>query len=135
MSHSPIPTPALLAKRPTLAQAQTQQVVAALDPSQRARPGLVSTVVQTIHTGEVRTKHLVAGQSVRPLVRGQAMGAERVVESITKIENGAFWRITWSTPHVPQVCKAAYRWHDESLVGSVVQTVVQKPGFVAYQEV
>ena len=125
-----VPTPAIFAKKAPL--------VAKVSPSEPAkivRPGTAEDVVTSVHDGVVKTKHLKPGQSVRAFVRGEPRGSVHVVSKIERLEGGALWRVEFSSGHPTLEYKAAYRWFDESLVGSVVQHVVKRPALVAYEEV
>ena len=114
--------------------------IALEDPGTIVRPGTVEVISEEItHDGVVKAKHLKRGQRVRPFVRDRKTGeqaprgSERIVGSIERVEGGSFVQITWASPHAPERRPAAYRFHDESLVGGPV--IVRKPGFVAYREV
>lgn len=137
---STTPSPTLLARKKVAVPAPPPQPQPALvvkidnDPGHIVRPGLVDEVVTTIHTGVVKTKHLRRGQRVRPFVHGEPRGGERIVEKVRRLEDGAEVEVTWASGHGVTTHKAAYRWHDASLVGTEVQHVVKAPGFVAYEE-
>jgi len=138
-----IPTPStLFGKRkapvvPRPPKIETPQIAAPLDlsePGVIVRPGMVETLDENVtHDGVVKAKHLKPGQRVRPFVNGKARGGERIVGSTERVQGGAYVKITWASPHSPSEHKAAYRWFDQSLVGTPV--VVLKPGFVSYEEV
>ncbi|NUS02010.1 MAG: hypothetical protein HOV97_05535 [Nonomuraea sp.] len=137
MTTTSIPTPsAVFAKRKAPALPPRPQIVAPIsldEPGTIVRPGMIEVLDDDLkHDGAVKAKHLKRGQRVRPLVHGEPRGSERVVGKVERIQGGAFVRITWASPHAPEERKAAYRFHDESLVGGPV--IVRKPGFVAYQE-
>jgi len=126
-----VPNPTLLAK---LAE---KRQVAALDPATRAkvvRPGLVDAEAYVIHDGVVKTKHLEPGMHVRPFLHGQPRGGERVVKSVTKVEDGAMWHVEFESAHVDQPYKAAYRWYCEALDGATVSRTVKQPAFVPYHQ-
>lgn len=133
-----IPTPATLfanrrgpvAPPPAPAPRIVAQIQAA-DPGKVVTLGLVDTVVETAHDGVVKTKNLLPGQRVRAFIRGEARGGERIVKNVTKVDDGAVWHVEFASAHPDQDYKAAYRWYDESLVGTTVQHVVKSPGFVA----
>lgn len=135
-----MPTPATIfanKKRPPLPAAPTPAVIAKVepaDPGKLVRPGLVDEVLDVIHDGVVKTKHLKRGQRVRPYLHGAARGSERVVDKVERLDDGAMVRVSFASAHPTQEFKAAYRWYDESLDGATIQHVVKKPGFVSYQE-
>ena len=128
MTTIQIPTPAALAHRQ----------VAVIEPDAKAkiegpvRPGLVETTVSLTHDGVVKTKHLEEGMVVRPFVHGQPRGAERTIQSLTRIDDGAFWDV--DTGDMKQSYKAAYRWYCEALDGKPIQKTVKTPGFVPYHQ-
>lgn len=114
--------------------ARTAAPIDVNEPGTIVRPGMVEVLDENVtHDGVVKAKHLQRGQRVRPYVRGQARGSERVVGSVERTQGGAFVKITWASPHSPEERAASYRFFDEALVGTPM--VVRKPGFVAYQEV
>lgn len=126
-----IPTPATLfanKTRPVTAQLVTDV------PAKTVRPGLRDEVVNDVHTGVVKTKHLKPGQEVRPYLHGRPRGGVRVVESATRVGDGATWRVEFASAHPAAEFKAAYRWFDPNLAGTLVQTVVQVPAFVPVHE-
>jgi hypothetical protein len=136
-----VPTPAIFAGRkqavvPSAPQrpARIAATINTAEPGTIVRPGLVDEVIEEIHDGVIKTKNLEKGQRVRPFVHGEARGGERIVERTERLQGGAIVRVTWASKHAPSEHKAAYRWFDESLVGVIVEKVVQKPGFVSYQE-
>lgn len=129
-----VPTPAILANIATRKQAERQLTIATIDgndPGKVVTLGRRNQVVESIHTGVIKTKQLTPGARVRAFIRGEARGGERVVASVTKIDDGAFWHVEFSSAHPAQDYKAAYRWFDESLVGSTVRHTVKVPAFVA----
>ena len=135
------PTPAIFAtrKKPVVPAAPQRpaRISATIDttePGTIVRPGLVPEIIESIHDGVVKSKHLERGQRVRPFVHGEARGSERIVANVERLQGGAVVRVTWASAHAPSEHKAAYRWFDESLVGVVVEHIVRKPGFVNYQE-
>lgn len=106
------------------------QVAAVLDPAGTAkivRPGLIPTE----HDGVVKAKHLKDGQTVRAYLHGEPRGGERTVRTVNKIDDGAFVEIEWASGHPTATYKAAYRWHDAALAG----TIINQPALVTYQEV
>lgn len=110
--------------------------VAAVDPDSKAkvvRPGRVNTQVSSIHDGIIKTKHLEQGLSVRPYVKGAARGGVRVIKSIARVEDGAFWDVT-DEKDFTQRFPAAYRWYCEALDGATVTKTVKTPAFVPYHE-
>lgn len=128
-----VPSPAMLAAR-----RKPVDLIAELHADEPARivmPGVTEEVVQTIHDGVVKTKNLKPGQEVRPYLHGQPRGSLRTVATNERLGSGAEHRLTFSSAHPEGEFKAAYRWYDESLVGSVVTHTIKKPAFVAYQEV
>jgi len=136
-----VPTPAIFANRkravtPAAPQrpARISATIDLAEPGTIVRPGLVPEIVENIHDGVVKTKHLERGQRVRPYVHGQPRGGERIVANVERLQGGAVVRVTWASLHAPSEHPAAYRWFDESLVGVIVEQIVRKPGFVNYQE-
>lgn len=128
-----IPNPTMLAHL-----ADKRRQVAQVDPGQKAkivRPGLVDTRTYSIHDGVFKTKHLKAGMIVRPYLHGQPRGGERIVKSVTKIEDGAMWHVEFESAHAAQDYKAAYRWYCEAMDGATVEHTVKTPGLVPYEEV
>jgi len=126
-----VPNPTLLA------QLAVKRQIAALEPDAKAkvvRPGLVANEVHVIHDGVVKTKHLKPGMAVRPYLHGQPRGGERVVKTLTRIDDGATWHVEFESEHVAQDYKAAYRWYCEALDGATVSRTVKQPAFVPYQE-
>lgn len=126
-----VPNPAMLA------QIIKQRQAATLEPSEKAkivRPGLVEAEVHVIHDGVLKTKHLMTGMTVRPYLHGEPRGGERIVKSVTRIEDGAMWHVEFESAHVAQDYKAAYRWYCEAMDGAVVSRKVKKPAFVKYEE-
>lgn len=99
------------------------------------RPGLVDTEVHVIHDGVVKTKHLTPEMEVRPFLHGEPRGSLRTVKAVTKIEDGAQWHVEFSSAHVDQDYKAAYRWYCEALDGASVSRTIKAPGLVPYEEV
>lgn len=132
------PTPATLfgnRKAATVppAPVRTPQQIAVInptDPGKRVTLGLVDEVVTTLHDGVVKTKHLERGQRVRAFVKGEPRGGERIVDTVTKIEDGEYWHVTFASPHPAMDYKAAYRWYDASLKGTEVPHLVKRQGFV-----
>lgn len=143
-TNTTIPNPlAVFGNRKAPAIPARPQVAAPVDladPGVIVRPGLVPQVLADVtHDGVVKAKHLQRGQRVRPFVRDRKTGeqaprgSERIVGSVKRVQGGAFVEITWASAHSTETRPAAYRFHDEALVGGPV--VVHAPGFVAYQEV
>ena len=135
------PTPSTLAafaKKRAVPPAPSVPKIAAIiepsDPGNIVRPGLRHEVIEEVHNGVVKTKHLRVGQRVRPFVHGQPRGGERIVAKTTRQDGGAMVEVEWASGHPTSQHKAAYRWYDASLDGATVQRVVAKPGFVSYQE-
>lgn len=126
------------APNPTmLAKVAEKRHVAAIDPNAKAkvvRPGLVEVEVPYIHDGVVKTKQLVPGITVRPHLHGQPRGGERVIKSVTKIDDGAMWHVEFESAHVAQDYKAAYRWYVEALDGATMTRKVRQPALVPYVE-
>ena len=107
--------------------------IALEEPGTIVRPGMVKVLDEDLlHDGVVKAKHLKRGQRVKPYVHGEARGSERVIGNVERIQGGSMVKITYASPHAPEERKAAYRFFDETLVGTPV--VVRKPGFVAYSE-
>lgn len=131
-----VPTPLSMPKRKpvVLPEPPVHKLLVAVDPGDPGKRVTLGTREEVltvgVHDGVVKTKHLERGQRIRPFVHGQARGSERIVANVTKVEDGEFWRIEWATPHPAQSYKAAYRWFDESLVGTDVQAVHKVPAFV-----
>jgi hypothetical protein len=67
----------------------------------------------------IKAKHLKRGQIVRPFLHGEPKGSPRIVDTVLRL--GATVSITFSSPHPPVEVKAAYRYYDESLVGTPVR--------------
>lgn len=134
------PSPLMFAKpRPPkpLPPRPEPQIIAAIEPTDPGNVvtlGLVPELVESLHDGVVKTKQLKRGQRVRPFVHGKPCGGERIVERVTKVDNGAVWHVEFATAHPAQDFKAAYRWHDESLVGTTRQEIIKVPGFVPAHE-
>jgi hypothetical protein len=125
------PNPTMLAK---VAQ---RRHAAEIDPNAKAkvvRPGLVVVEVPYIHDGVIKTKHLVPGITVRPFLHGEPRGGERVIKSVTKIDDGATWHVEFASAHVDQDYKAAYRWYCEAIDGATMTRKVRQPALVPYQE-
>ena len=130
-----VPTPSMLA---TIAKRKQEALAAQVELDSKAklvRPGFVSEQVQFIHDGVVKSKHLEPGMSVRPWVHGAARGAERVIEKVERVGNGATWLITFQSGFDPQERPAAYRWYCEALDGATATRTVRKQALVAYEEV
>lgn len=134
-----IPSPlaiAALAKRkqaavPAPPVTRVLAVIEPSDPGKRVTLGTRDEVVTLgTHDGVVKAKHLQRGQRVRPFVNGEPRGSERIVASVTKVDDGAEWHVEFASAHPAQNYKAAYRWFDESLVGTDVQAIVKRPAFV-----
>ena len=106
------PTPALLAK-----------LSAHLNPGQAADQVTPATTHRVLHDGVVKTKHLRPGQRVRPCIYGVPRSSERTVESVTRLGDGSWCHVTFSSPHPAADFKAAYRWHDASLAGQTIEIV------------
>lgn len=126
------PTPTMLANNASKRQ------VAAIDPNAKAkvvRPGLIEVEVPYIHDGVIKTKHLVPGITVRPFLHGEPRGGERVIKSVTKVDDGAVWHIEFASAHVAQDYKAAYRWYCEAIDGATMTRKVRQPSLVPYVEV
>jgi hypothetical protein len=125
------PSPMIMKNRPVAPKRpEVPQVVAKVDPAEPAkvvRPGLALTYGK--HHGIVKTKQLQPGQRVRPFLHGEPRGGERIVETVTKLDDGAMVEITWASGHPTATYKAAYRWFDADLVGTPVAYVA--PAFVA----
>lgn len=122
-------------KAPVLpAPPQIAAPIALDEPGTIVRPGMVEALDENVpHDGVVKAKHLKRGQRVKPFVHGEARGSERIVGKVERLQGGSIVKITWASAHAPEERKAAYRFFDESLVGT--PTIVRKPGFVAYKEV
>lgn len=132
-----IPSPSTLfanRKAPVMpARPQIAAPIALEEPGTVVRPGMIEVLDENVlHDGVVKAKHLLRGQRVRPYVHGEARGSERIIAKVERIQGGSMVRITYASAHAPEERKAAYRFFDESLVGTPM--VVRKPGFVAYQE-
>lgn len=128
-----VPNPTILAR-----QATQRRLAADVAPDAKAklvRPGTTEVDVPYIHDGVVKTKHLEKGMAVRPFVHGQPRGSERVVESATKVDNGAFYAVEFQSAHPGQEYKAAYRWYCEALDGMPTSRTVRKAALVPYEEV
>lgn len=148
MSTTTIPTPsAVFGNRtaptvPTFTPPARPQVAAPVDLSEvtKVQPGLVEEVIEGLHDGVVKAKHLEPGMEVQPWVKDRRTeqwaprGSRRIVKSTRRVQNGAFVEITWATPHSPERRPASYTFHCAELVDTVKYDVVRKPGFVAYQE-
>lgn len=81
-----------------------------------------STPTEGAHDGIVKTKHLKGGQVVRAWFNGEPHGGERVVADVVPAtEDRSMWTVSFSSPHRDQTYKAAYRWFDAALVGTVVE--------------
>lgn len=104
-------------------------------PAKIVRPGMRDAVVESLHDGIVKAKHLREGQAVRAWLHGGPKGGERVVKSVTRSEDGATVTVEFSSPHPTTEYKAAYRWFDASLEGTPVRHVTKVPALVAYEEV
>lgn len=102
-------------------------VVTPNEPGKIVRPGLVTSE----HDGVVKAKHVKKGQKVRAFIHGKAVGGERVVGKVTRIDDGASVEIEWASGHPTAQYKAAYRFHDAALQGSAIK----RPALIAYQEV
>src|SRR3954469_21156915 len=115
------PSPLFLA-----AQAEQRKQAALVLPTEPAkvRPGRVDQQVVRIHDGVVKAKHLEPGMVVRPFVRGVARSSERTVQAVTKVDDGAIVHVEFSSAHVDQDYKAAYRWYCEALDGMPVTETV-----------
>lgn len=125
------PNPTMIAK---VAQ---RRHVAQIDPDAKAkvvRPGVVEVEVPYIHDGVVKTKQLVPGITIRPYLHGQPRGGERVIKSVTKIDDGAMWHVEFASAHVAQDYKAAYRWYCEAIDGATMTRKVRQPALVPYVE-
>lgn len=133
MSASPLAMPkskSTLTAKPVL--------YAELAPESEAktvRPGTRPVVVESLHDGVVKAKHLKPGQRVRAWLHDAPRGGERVVATVERINAGARVHVTFSSAHDPVTYKAAYRFYDESLVGTPVQRTNMVPALVAYEEV
>lgn len=108
-----------------------------IEPGQIVRPGYVDAIETSIHDGVVKAKHLQKGQRVRAYLHGKPQGGERIVQNVTRVPDtdGALVEIEWASGHPTSQHKAAYRWHDASLVGTSVDRIVKQPALIAYQEV
>lgn len=136
---STVPSPAFFATRkPTVLTAKP--VVAAETeggaPARTVRPGLIQKRVEVTHDGIVKAKHLQPGQVVRAYIKGEPRGGVRVVESVERLDDGAFVEVTFSSDDPTTVYKAAYRFFVADLVGTTLRhKVVSTPALVAYEEV
>ena len=134
---STTPSPAMLAriKRTPVPQAE---IVADLAPQETAkivRPGYKKVVTESVHDGIVKAKHLTPGQEVRAYLHGRAVGGVRTVANVERLDDGATIRVTFSSDHPVTAYKAAYRFFDASLEGSIVKHTKSVPALVAYEEV
>lgn len=129
-----VPMPEFVAPNIT-ADVTPEQPAALVQPTGLVRPGYRDEVTTATHDGVVKAKNLQHGQVVRAWIKGEPRGGERVVDTIERIEDGAMVRVTFSSQHPTTDYKAAYRFHDESLVGTPFTKVRKVPALVAYQEV
>lgn len=142
MSTIPTPASVFANRRPATAPAPARparpeparRIIADLDPEMPAksvRPGMRRVLVEVVSDGVVKAKHLKPGQQVRAFAHGQARGSLRTVKSVTRVGDGAMVHIEWESAHPAGEFKAAYRWYDAALDGTVSQHVERVPGFVA----
>ena len=124
------PSPAALAhlRKP----APAPQIVADVDGNQPVvvRPGTAVITEVRVHDGVVKAKHLKPGQQVRSWLHNQALGSVKTVESVTRIDDGEFVEVVFSSAHPSVRVKAAHRYFDETLVGSTFERKVRVAAFV-----
>lgn len=102
--------------------------------SGRAMPGHIDKVETSEHDGVLKAKQLRKGQRVRAFVHGKPQGGVRIVATVSKVDDNGMVDVTWASGHPDSSHKAAYRFFDESLVGTPVQRIVKVPALVPYQE-
>jgi len=132
MSDAPTPA-ALVGLKRHASIASTTQIAAQVTetaPGKIVRPVQTAEAVNEIHDGVIKARQLKPGQTVRPYLHGSPRGSERVVETVTRVEDGAMVEITYSSPHPAAKVKAAYRFYDASLVGTVKTQVRRVAKFV-----
>lgn len=118
----PVPPP-LPERMPSRKEVQVAVVpVTDLTPGKIVRPtGRRTVLVTKVDDGVRKAKQLVTGQRVRPYIKGKAVGGERVVESVERINDGESVRIAFASGHPTQDYKPAYRWVDLDAVGREIQ--------------
>lgn len=105
------------------------------DPGKIVRPGLTDKVTYSNHDGVVKAKNLVPGMVVRSWLHGAPCGSEKIIKTVERIDDGAMVRIDFASKHPSIEVKAAYRFHCEALVGTLVRNVKKVPALVAYEEI
>lgn len=107
-------------------------VVTELTPGKIVRPiGKRHVLVERLDDGVRKAKQLQPGMRVRPYIKGEARGGERVVETVERVEDDTLVRISFSTGHPTQDYKPAYRFVHLDAIGQVIQVREQAPpGFV-----